>query len=344
MLDYHRGKNCIKNFCLDLTEHVTEIINYEKNEMIPLTKEEKKIHREQKFVDDDNKKYFKVKDHCHYTGKYRGAAHDICNLRYRIPKKIPVVFHNDSTYDYHFIIKELSEEFEGQCECLAENTEKYISFSVPIKKEPGNGKSITYKMNFIDSFRFMSNSLSNLVDDLSEGLHCDKCIDCKSFLDYMPVKDDQLIFKCFECKMYYKKDFNKELIKRFTIMYEFCNEDINKFILLLRKGVYTYGYIDSWERFDEALLPHKEAFYSSLDMEYATDVDHMNAKRVFKNLNSKNLGDYHNLYVQSDTLLLSDVFENFRNKCAEVYQLDPAPFLSAPGLAWQDCLRKQKKN
>ena len=87
--------------------------------MIPLTKEEKKMHNEQKVcyickkrfsTDDNNKKYHKVKDHCHYTGKYRGAAHDICNLKYKIPKEIPVVFHNGSTYDYHFIIKELAEE------------------------------------------------------------------------------------------------------------------------------------------------------------------------------------------------------------------------------------------
>ena len=131
---------------------------------------------------------------------------------------------------------------------------KYITFSVPIKKEPHNGKSITYKIKFIDSFRFMPSSLSSLVDNLSEGLHSDKCTDCKSCLDYMITKDDELIFRCFECKKNYKKDSNKELIKRFANIYEFCNEDI------------------------------------------------------------KNLGDYHDLYVQSDTLLLADVFENFRNK------------------------------
>ena len=123
-LDYYRSKNCIKNFFLDLREHVTKIINYEKKAMIPLTNEEKKIHREQKVCyickkgfstdDDDNKRYHKVRDHCHYTEKYRGAAHNICNLRYKTPKEIPVVFHNGSTYDYHFIIKDLEEEFEDQ--------------------------------------------------------------------------------------------------------------------------------------------------------------------------------------------------------------------------------------
>ena len=112
--------------------------------MRPLTKKEEKKHNKQgvcrickkRFsTDDNNKKYHKVRDHCHYTGKYRSAAHDICNLRYKTPKEIPVVFHNGSTCDYHFIIKELAEEFEGELECLGEKTEKYITFSVPIKKE-----------------------------------------------------------------------------------------------------------------------------------------------------------------------------------------------------------------
>ena len=104
-----------------------------KKEMIPLTKEEEKNHNKQKVcyickggfnTDDSDKRYQKVKDHCHYTGKYRGDAHDICNLKYKTPKEIPKVFHNGSTYDYHFIIKELAKEFEGKFECLGENTEK----------------------------------------------------------------------------------------------------------------------------------------------------------------------------------------------------------------------------
>ena len=169
------------------------------------------------------------------------------------------MFHNGSTYDYHFIIKDLAEEFEGEFECLGENAEKYITFSVPIKKEitkndkNGNDKitKISYKIKFIDSYIFMSTSLSNLVSNLSEGLHNDRCIDCKSCLDYMTTKDEQLIFNCFRCKKNYEKNFNKDLIKRFANTYEFCNADLNKFILLLRKGVYAYKYMDSWKRFDE---------------------------------------------------------------------------------------------
>ena len=110
--------------------------------------------------------------------------------------------------------------------------------------------------------------------------------------------------------------------------------------MLLRKSVYPYEYEDSWEIFNETSLPDKEAFYSNLHMEDFTDVDHRHAKRVFKSLNNKNLGDYHDLHIQSDTFLLADVFENFRNMCIKVYEVDPAHFLSAPRLAWQAFLRK----
>ena len=161
----------------------------------------------------------------------------------------------------------------------------------------------------------MLTSLSCLVDNLSEKVHSDKCKDCRSELDYMSVKDNQLIFQCLECKKNYKKDCNKELIKRFAKTYRFCNGDINKFILLLRKGGYRYEYMDSWERFNEKSLPDKKAFYSELTLEDITDKDYTYAQKVFEEFKLKILGDYHDLYVQSDTLLLADVFENFRNKC-----------------------------
>ena len=298
-LDYYRGEDCMEKFCLDLREHATKIINYEKKEMIPLTKKEEKNRNKQKVchicrkefnADDSDKKYHKVKDHCHYTGKYRGAAHDICNLRYKTLKEFSVAFHSGSTYDYHFIIKNLTEEFEGGFECLGENTEKYITFSVPIKKEitkkdkNGNDKIMktSYNINFIDSYRFMSTSLSKLIDNLSEGLHNDKCKDCESYLDYVTNKDNKLIFRCFSCKKNNEKNFNKELIQRFANIYEFCNGDRNRFILLLRKGVYPYEYMDNWKRFKEILLPNKEAFYSNLNMEDITDTDYSHTNKVFK--------------------------------------------------------------
>ena len=344
-LDYYKDEDCMKKFCLNLREHAIKIINYEKKKMIPLTKKGEKHHNKQKVcyickkefnTDDSDKKHHKIKDHCHYTGKCRGAAHNIGNLRYRISKETPIVFHNGSTYDYHFIIKELVKEFDGNFECLGENTEKYITFSVPLKKEIRNKNKIieiTYKIKFIDSYRFMSTSLSKLHNN-------NRCVDCKSCLDYMKTKDEKLIFRCFGCKKNYEKDFNKELIERFANIYEFCKGDLNKFILLLRKGVYPYEYMDNWERFDETSLPDKESFYISLNMENIDDIDYRHCNNVFKKFKLKNLGEHHDLYVQSDTLLLADVFENFRNMCIKVYELDPAHFLSLPGLAWQAFLKK----
>ena len=270
-----------------------------------------------------------VRDHCHCTGKFRGAEHSICNLRYTIPKEIPEVFHNGSTYDYHFIIKQLAREFKGNFECLGENTEKYITFTVPIKKvldndndkdkendnandndkKNGKGKkakTITCRLRFIDSCRFMHDSLSNLVDNLSGN----------------------------------DKTSQAALIEKFHSTFQLCNNDLNKFDLLLRKGVYPYEYMDNWKRFKEESLPNKESFYSELNKEHITNEDYAHVQLVWNTFNIKNLGEYHDLYVQSDTALLPDIFENFRDKCIEIYQLDPAHFLTAPRLAWNACLKK----
>ena len=113
-------------------------------------------------------------------------------------------------------------------------------------------------------------------------------------------------------------------------------------ILLLRKGVYLCEYMDVWEKFNKTSLPEKEYFYSHLNMEDITDVDYAHVKRVCKDFEIKSLGEYYEWYVQSDTLLLADVIENFRNMCINIYKLDPAKFLSAPGLAWQAALKKTK--
>ena len=123
-------------------------------------------------------------------------------------------------------------------------------------------------------------------------------------------------------------------MKKLKNTYSFCNNDFNKFILLLRKGVYPYEYIDNWERFNETSLPSKKEFYCNLHMEDIDETDYRHGNKVFKSFKLDNLGDYHDLYVQSDALLLADVFENFRNMCIKVYELDPAHFVSLPGLAW----------
>ena len=137
----------------------------------------------------------------------------------------------------------------------------------------------------------MSMSLSKLIGNLSEGLHNDKCSNCKSCLDYIKTKNEKLILKCFNCKQNYEKDVNKEFIKRFASMYEFCNKNLNKFVLLLRKGVYPHQYIDNWERFNETSLPNKEYFYSNLNMGNIEDIDYRHGNNVFKRFKLKNLGE-----------------------------------------------------
>ena len=189
----------------------------------------------------------KVKYHCHYTGKYRGAAHSKCNLNYKIVKEIPVLFHNGSVYDYHFIIKYLAREFKGNFEYLDENTEKYINFTVPFKKVI-NDKEIKYRIRISDTCRFMQDSLSNLVDKLSE----------------LKIKEID----------------NDVLIKRFYNTYQLSNDDINKFKALLRKGVYPYEYMDSWKRFNETELSSKDKFYNTLNLEDILDDDYAHAISV----------------------------------------------------------------
>ena len=151
----------------------------------------------------------KVRVPCHSTGKFRGVAHSICNSK--LPNEIPILFHNSSKYDYHFIIKELANEFERIFKCLGRNMEKFKTFSVPTEKEvtkvdkDGNESVVTisYKIKFIDSARFMASSLSNLVDNLTEGIHKIKCKDCDCFLEYESVKDNLIKYRCLSCNKDY---------------------------------------------------------------------------------------------------------------------------------------------
>ena len=144
-------------------------------------------------------------------------------------------------------------------------------------------------------------------------------------------------YRCKECNGTSTKSVN-DLIEKFPRMYKFCNGDLNKFVSLLRKSVYPYEYMDSWERFDKTSLPDKKCSYSELNLEEISDKDYLHAQKVFEEF-CTDIGDYHDLHVQTDTLLLADVFKKFRNTCIEIYGLDPSHFLSASGLAWQACLK-----
>ena len=171
-----------------------------------------------------------------------------------MPKEIPTIIHNAS-YDTHFILNQLAIEFKCEFNCIGDNMEKYITFSVPIKKEVinnnGDNKTITYKLKFIDSFRFMSDSLSNLVDNTSEifnSIECKSCIEkikIKSDCCFDGLKNNRLTYKCKECNKEWKRPIN-ELKEKFPSIYQFCDGDLNKFVLLLRKGVYPNEYVDSW--------------------------------------------------------------------------------------------------
>ena len=284
-----------------------EIINFEEKEVTPLTDDESKNEKrkychicKRKFCADEShkdkfKKYQKVRDHWHYTGKFREAAHSICSLRYKVQRKVPIVIHNGCTYDYHLIIKELAEEFKNHFNCPGENTVKYITFLVPLKKINDNDKTITYKLNFIDGYRFMETSLSNLADNLSEinNKDCKKCMErnkIKSECRYIKQKENKLIYKCKKCNDISYKSVNG-FIEKFRSICEFCNKDLNKFVLLIRKGVYPYEYMDSWEKFNERSLPDKEYFYSQLNLECITDEDYVHAQKVYDAFELENLGE-----------------------------------------------------
>ena len=155
------------------------------------------------------------------------------------------------------------------------------------------------------------------------------------------LKIDRLIYRCRECKEKHKIPIPIEgLIKKFPGTYQFCKGNLNKFILLLRKGVYPYEDMDNWGKFDGTTLPPKEAFYDKLNLKGISHEDYAHAQKVWQVFRIKTRGEYQNLYVQSDTLLFADVFENFGNTCLEIYELDSVYFLSAPGLAWQAYLKE----
>ena len=146
--------------------------------------------------------------------------------------------------------------------------------------------------------------------------------------EFIGFKNGRLNYKCKECKKSYTKLTNKSM-KKFPTLYKFCNDDLDKFFLLLRKSIYPYEYIDSWKNFNQNTIPPEEAFYTELNLEGISDADYEHVKKVWTAFEIKNVGEYHDLYVQCDTLLLADVLENFREKCNEIYELDPAHFLSA---------------
>ena len=352
-LKIYRGEKAVYTFLeymLDEVKYCKNIIKKEFNKPLRMTKEdEEKFQKSdechicsKKFTDED----IKVRDHCHITGKYRGSAHQECNLQLRVDVekiKIPVIFHNLRGYDSHFIMQEIGQivkDYEytnkngKKCQmninAIPNNMEKYMAFML------GN------HLTFIDSFQFMGSSLEKLVKNITK---CGKCETCKP--------DD-----CLKLKINYKnktsqhktsipcgeyqncKNIDKDCInpKYDDLKYTseiFKDEKLN---LMARKVVYPYDYMDSFKKF-KSQLPKKEDFYSILNEKDISNEDYQHVQNVWNTFNLKNMGDYHDLYLKSDILLLVDVFENFRKTCLEYYKLDPCHYFTSPGLSWDAMLK-----
>ena len=302
-LKIYRGEKAVYTFLeymLDEVKYCKKIVKQQFNKPLKMTKEDEdkfKIADEchicnNKYTDED----IRVRDHCHITGKYRGSAHQECNLKLRVnPEevKIPVIFHNLRGYDSHFIMQEIGaivknyeytnkdgKKCQMNINAIPNNMEKYMAFML------GN------QLTFLDSFQFMSSSLDKLVSNLPR----------ESF---------------------------KYSSQRFKG---------TKLDLMIRKGVYPYDYMDSFDKFNKK-LPMKEEFYSILNNEHISDEDYKHAQNVWNTFSLKNMGEYHDLYLQSDILLLADVFENFRKTCLEYYKLDPCHYFTSPGLSWDAMLK-----
>ena len=299
----YRGEKAVYKFMEKMLEEVgycKKVIRKHFNKPLKMTKYDEEEFQKAKachicdkqYTDDD----IRVRDHCHITGKYRGSAHQDCNLKLKVDPdkiKIPVIFHNLRGYDSHFIMQEIGaivknhtyknkkgEMKEMNINAIPNNIEKYMAFMV------GN------HLTFIDSFQFMSSSLDKLVDNLPR-----------------------------ESLKYTSQEFKGE-----------------KLDLMARKGVYPYDYMDSFDKFKEK-LPTKEDFYSILNNEHITDEDYKHALNVWKTFKISNMGEYHDLYLKSDILLLADIFENFRRSCLKYYKLDACFYFTSPGLSWDAMLK-----
>ena len=288
-----------------LEEDVKDIANIEQKKMVFTEKDKKQfIKASDCWICGEELGNDRVRDHCHYTGRYRGAAHNNCNLNYSKPKGVPVFFHNLTGYDSHLFIKNLgSPNKKETLDCIPNNEEKYITFTKNLivgqyTNKKGEVKDKTFKIVFKDSLKFMSSSLGALVNNLP-------------------------------------KDGFKNISKYYT------SEEVE---LIKQKGFYPYEFMDTEEKFNLTKLPPREAFYSKLSGRGISEKDYKHAWNVWYTFKMKTFKDYHELYNETDVLLLADVFENFRNLCLKIYGLDPVYYFTAPGLAWDACLKMTNIN
>ena len=305
----YRGNDCMEVFCKkigelekQIMEKVTSCVDME------ISSEDQQqfdnathCYLCKKEIKPNDKKGCKVRDHCHLTGAYRGCAHKHCNLTYNYRRfKIPVFFHNLKNYDAHLIISN------------AHQFEKKTKINVIAQNSE---KFITFGFNhvlFKDSFSFLSSSLEKLT----------------KLNKYKEIDTD-----VFEKIDNWEKNFNLSKQSRWVKN----TEDLH---LLTEKGVYPYDYMNTWDKFNEKQLPEKKEFYSLLSGTNISDDDYERAQNVWNHFDVKDMGEYHDLYLQTDVLLLADVFENFRIMCMNYYGLDPAHYYTLPNFAWDAMLKK----
>jgi hypothetical protein len=248
----------------------------------------------------------RVRDHDHYTGIFRGAAHEQCNINYCLKgatPKIPVVFHNLRGYDSHLIMQEIG-KVSDRVDCIPNNQEKYVCFWMD-------------NYVFIDSYQFLLTSLESAAEKLTE------------FPQLKKEFNECVLQKEYDIDVKHKPSFEK-VIKQFRD---------RKFNLLTKKGVYPYDYMNSMERFDDSSLPSKKDFYSQLNDSDITDDNYSHAQKVWTLFNCKSMGDYHDLYLKTDVMILADVFENFRSTSLKNYGLDPVHYFTAPSLSWDGAFK-----
>ena len=355
-LKIYRGEKAVYTFLeymLDEVKYCKKVMKKEFNKPLKMTKEDEKKFQKAEECHICDKKYtdkdIRVRDHCHITGKYRGSAHQECNLQLKLnPEKvkIPVIFHNLRGYDSHFIMQEIGaivKDYEytnkdgKKCQmninAIPNNMEKYMAFML------GN------HLTFLDSFQFMSSGLDKLVKNITK---CGKCNTCKpdkcmklNINNKNKTSQHKTSLPCGECINCKKNDDDEKYCinpNYDKLKYTSKIFKDKKLDLMARKGVYPYDYIDSFEKFNSP-LPTKEDFYSILNNKHISYEDYEHAKNVWNIFSLKNMGEYHDLYLKSDILLLVDVFENFRKTCLEYYKLDPCHYFTSPGLSWDAMLK-----
>ena len=258
-LTLYHGKDCVKKFCDHIIGEVYRLYHaFPEHPMTPLTPKEIERHKKLKKCYICFKPFAtkdpKVRDHGHYTGNYRGAAQRNCNLQYKISSYIPIVFHNLSGYDAHLFERELAASKPGGAKMgvIAKNKEDYITFSIKV-----------------------------VVDKYIEknGVEKEKEIELR-FIDSFKFMSSSL------------DSLTTNLVCGGKKLFGFDEYTPKQYELLIKKGIYPYEYMSEWNKFKETKLPPKEAFYSRLNMSEVSSENYEHARKVWKEFEIKNLGEF----------------------------------------------------